>query len=138
MDDAEYVKKLVEDKLISALRTVGATKTLEELNSERDRFVEQVTQIVTPDLTHNGLTLEVATISKLDQTDPKNLRDDNIFDAQGKRTIAETTQLQLTARNALERAGEQQRKQKDVETRQAMLALERQQAEAEGGRALGI
>jgi flotillin len=131
MDDERYVGKLVEDKLISALRTVAATKTLEELNTQRDEFVKQVTDIVTPDLAHNGLTLEVATISKLDQTALQNLRDDNVFDAQGKRTIAAITQEQATARNDLERAGEQARKRKDVETRQAMLALERQQAEAE-------
>ena len=131
MDDERYVGKLVEDKLISALRTIAATKTLEELNTQRDEFVKQVTDIVTPDLAHNGLTLEVATISKLDQTALQNLRDDNVFDAQGKRTIAAITQEQATARNDLERAGEQARKRKDVETRQAMLALERQQAEAE-------
>jgi flotillin len=131
MDDERYVGKLVEDKLISALRTIAATKTLEELNTQRDEFVKQVTDIVTPDLAHNGLTLEVATISRLDQTALQNLRDDNVFDAQGKRTIAAITQEQATARNDLERAGEQARKRKDVETRQAMLALERQQAEAE-------
>ncbi|HZJ67914.1 MAG TPA: SPFH domain-containing protein [Kofleriaceae bacterium] len=131
MDDERYVSKLVEDKLISALRTIAATKTLEELNTQRDEFVKQVTDIVTPDLAHNGLTLEVATISRLDQTALQNLRDDNVFDAQGKRTIAAITQEQATARNELERAGEQARKRKDVETRQAMLSLERQQAEAE-------
>src|SRR5262249_60382310 len=105
MDDERYVGKLVEDKLISALRTVAATKTLEELNTQRDEFVKQVTDIVTPDLAHNALTLELATISRLDQTALKNLRDDNGFDAQGKRTIAAITQEQATARNALERAG---------------------------------
>jgi flotillin len=131
MDDERYVGRLVEDKLISALRTIAATKTLEDLNSQRDEFVKQVTEIVTPDLAHNGLTLEVATISRLDQTALHNLRDDNVFDAQGKRTIAAITQEQATARNELERAGEQARMQKDVETRQAMLALERQQSEAE-------
>jgi flotillin len=138
MDDERYVSKLVEDKLISALRTIAATKTLEELNTQRDEFVKQVTDIVTPDLAHNGLTLEVATISRLDQTALQNLRDDNVFDAQGKRTIAAITQEQATARNELERAGEQARKRKDVETRQAMLSLERQQAEAEADQAAQI
>lgn len=138
MDDERFVGKLVEDKLISALRTVAATKTLEELNSQRDEFVKQVTDIVTPDLAHNGLTLEVATISKLDQTALQNLRADNVFDAQGMRTIAEVTQKQQTERNELERAGEQARKKKDVETKQAMLALERQQAEAEADQAAQI
>ena len=131
MGDAAAVRSLVEDKLVSALRTVAATKNLEELNTERDRFMEQVTQIVTPDLAHNGLTLETATISKLDQTDPRLLKSDNIFDAQGLRTIAQITQEQLTRRNELERAGEQARKLQDVETRKKVLTLQQAEAEAE-------
>jgi uncharacterized membrane protein YqiK len=131
MRDAATVRALVEDKLVSALRTVAATKNLEELNTERDRFMEQVMQIVTPDLAHNGLTLETATISKLDQTDPKLLKSDNIFDAQGLRTIAQITQEQLTRRNELERTGEQARKLQDVETRKRVLMLEQAEREAE-------
>jgi flotillin len=131
MGVAANVRALVEDKLVSALRTVAATKGLEELNIERDKFMEQVTQIVTPDLAHNGLTLETATISKLDQTDPRLLKSDNIFDAQGLRTIAQITQEQLTRRNELERAGEQARKIQDVETRKRVLMLEQSEREAE-------
>lgn len=133
MGDQKYVASLVEDKLISALRQVAATKTLEELNTKRDEFMKEVRNVVTEDLTHNGLTLETATISKLDQTDPKNLRDDNIFDAQGKRTIAEITQKQLTERNRLEREGEQARTQQDVQTRTSILEMERAKAEALAG-----
>jgi uncharacterized membrane protein YqiK len=131
MGDAAAVRSLVEDKLVSALRTVAATKNLEELNTERDKFMEQVTQIVTPDLAHNGLTLETATISKLDQTDPKLLKSDNIFDAQGLRTIAQITQEQLTRRNELERSGEQARKLQDVQTRKQVLMLEQAEQQAE-------
>ena len=138
MGDAASVRALVEDKLVSALRTVAATKNLEDLNIERDKFMEQVMQIVTPDLAHNGLTLETATISKLDQTDPRLLKSDNIFDAQGLRTIAQITQEQLTRRNELERAGEQARKVQDVETRKRVLTLEQAQAEAEAQQAAAV
>lgn len=130
MTTPNHVRSLVEDKLVSALRTIAATMTLEDLNSERDKFMEQVMGIIKPVLDVNGLTLETATISRLDQTDPKSLRDDNIFDAQGKRTIAETTQSQLTKRNELERNGEQERMQQDVAAKQRMLELQRTQAEA--------
>ena len=129
MTDIDYVKTLIEDKLISALRTVAATKTIEQLNVERDDFMKRVTEIISPDLQHNGLTLETATISKLDQTDPKTLRDDNIFDAQGKRTISEITQAQLTDRNKLEREGEQARASQDLETKKKLLAFDQERAE---------
>lgn len=138
MGDHRHVASLVEDKLVSALRQVAATRTLEELNTKRDEFMKEVRNIVTEDLLHNGLTLETATISKLDQTDPKNLRDDNIFDAQGKKTIAEITQRQLTDRNRLEREGEQARTQQDVETRRRVLELERSKAEAEAAQAAEV
>lgn len=132
------VAKLVEDKLVSALRNVAAKRTLEQLNSDRDSFVGEVMKIVASDLQHNGLNLESVTISKLDQTDPGQLKDNNIFDAQGKRTIAEIVQRQLTERNALEKEGEQARAKKDVETRQQILTLDQTRAKAEAEQAAAI
>lgn len=131
MSDPTAVRALVEDKLVSALRTVAAQKTLEELNSDRASFMEQVTSIVRADLEHNGFTLEVPTLSSLDQTDPKLLNPNNVFDAHGLRTIAEITQAQRTKQNELERAGDQARKQQDVETKKRLLGLEQEQAQAE-------
>jgi len=130
MSPAE-VEKLVLEKAVSALRTVAATKTLEELNSNRDDFMRDVMQIVSPDLKHNGLTLETATISTLDQTSTENLDQSNVFDAEGLETIARITQQKMTERNRLEREGEQARKHQDVETRKKVLSYEQDQAEAE-------
>jgi len=131
LSNQEEIRKLIEDKLISALRTVAAKKKLEELNSDRDEFMKEVTGMVGTDLEHNGFMLETATISGLDQTPYDNLNDDNIFDAQGKRTIAEITQKQLTERNKLEKEGEQARTEQDVATRKKVLELEQERAEAE-------
>lgn len=127
------IKAVVEKKLISALRTVAAQKTLEELNSDRATFMEKVTEICAQDLVHNGLTLEAAAISHLDQTSSDELDPNNVFDAQGLRTIAEITERNKTETNEMVRAGEEARKRKDVQTRKAMLSLEqdKEQAEAE-------
>lgn len=124
------VATLIEDKLVSALRTSAAKKTLEQLNSDRDDFLKEVVQGVTGDLKHNGFLLETVTISKLDQTDVGTLKADNIFDAQGMRTIAEITQKNLTEKNTIVRQGEQARTAQDVETKTKILELERAQAEA--------
>ena len=131
MTNPSEVRALVEDKLVSALRTAAASKTLEELNSERDEFLADAMRLVGEDLKSNGLVLETVTISKLDQTDDRFLKAENIFDAQGKRKIAEITQQNLTERNRLLREGEHLRKQQDVAARQAVLELERQEQEAE-------
>ncbi len=132
------VAVLIEDKLVSALRTASARKTLEQLNSDREEFLKEVVSMVTTDLAHNGFTLESVTISKLDQTDTKSLKEDNIFDAQGLRTIAEITQSNLTKRNEIVRQGEQQRTAQDVHTRQQVLELERTRAEAEATQATQV
>jgi flotillin len=132
------VAVLIEDKLVSALRTSAARKTLEQLNSERNEFLTEVMTMVTSDLAHNGFTLESVTISKLDQTDTKNLKEDNIFDAQGMRTIAEVTQTNLTKRNEIIRRGEQERTIQDVAARQKILELDQTRAEAEAMQATQV
>ncbi len=133
-----FVAQIIEDKLVSALRTAAARKSLEQLNSERNEFLKEVVELVTQDLTHNGFTLETVTISKLDQTDVGNLKADNIFDAQGMRTIAEITQKNLTAKNEIVRRGEQERTAQDVATRKQVLELERARAEAEANQTAQI
>lgn len=134
----ETIKRLIEDKLVSALRTAAAIRTLEDLNTERDKFVKDVMSLVSDDLKHNGFTLETVTISSLDQASTAALRDDNIFDAQGKRTIAEITQEQATLRNLIERSAEQERLQQDVNAREKMLELEKTRQEAEARQASDI
>ncbi len=131
--NADSVKELVFDKLVSALRTVAANRTLYELNTKRDEFAEEVHKILALDLQHNGLTLETVTISKLDQTDSKFLSESNVFDAQGLKRLTEITQTALVQKNLLERDAEQAMQSKNVATRKEILKLEldQQQAEAE-------
>jgi uncharacterized membrane protein YqiK len=128
---AEGVSELVQEKLVSALRTVAATKDLVELHAKRDEFASAVQQIVIHDLAHNGLTLESVTISSLDQTDPTQLQDRNVFDAQGLRKIAEITQKARVERNEIEQESQKQVTQKNVATRKQVLDMERDQAEFE-------
>jgi uncharacterized membrane protein YqiK len=127
----DAVSELVQEKLVSALRTVAATKDLHELHSKRDEFATSVQQIVTHDLASNGLSLESVTISALDQTDPSALQERNVFDAQGLRKIAEITQKARVERNEIERDAEQQIVARNVTTRKQVLEMSRDQAEAE-------
>jgi uncharacterized membrane protein YqiK len=127
----EAVSELVEDKLVSALRTVAATKDLVELHAKRDEFASAVQEIVTHDLATNGLTLESVTISSLDQTDPSALQERNVFDAQGLRKIAEITQKARVERNQIEMEAQRLVVAKNVETKKKVLDMERDQAEFE-------
>ena len=132
------IRELVMEKLISALRTVAATRSLVELHTKRDEFAAAVQQIVTQDLQENGLTLESVTISSLDQTAVNLLKDDNIFDAQGKRRITEITQDQLVKRNEIERNAERDIRNKDVDTRKQILDLDKDREVAEATQARDV
>jgi flotillin len=125
------VSELVQEKLVSALRTVAATKELVELHAKRDEFASAVQQIVTHDLASNGLSLETVTISALDQTDPTQLQERNVFDAQGLRKIAEITMKAKVERNEIEQESSRMVVTKNVATRKQVLDMERDQAEFE-------
>ncbi|HET6384159.1 MAG TPA: SPFH domain-containing protein [Armatimonadota bacterium] len=129
--NAETIEALVSEKLVSALRAIASQMDLFEIHTKRDEFAEKVKEHVRADLEANGLLLESVTISELDQTDPKELSDNNVFDAQGKKKITEITAAAAVERNKLDRDAERQRTEKDVETRQFVLELERKKAEAE-------
>lgn len=128
---AGSVSNLVFEKLVSALRSVAATKDLVEIHAQRDEFASAVQTLVTSDLEQNGLTLESVTISRFDQTDQAMLSDNNIFDAQGKRKITEITQSALVERNRIEQEALREITMKNVQTRKETLELERDQAQAE-------
>jgi flotillin len=129
--NAETVEALVSEKLVSALRAIASQMDLFEIHTRRDEFAEKVKEHVRADLEENGLLLESVTISELDQTDPSELSDNNVFDAQGKKKITEITAAAMVERNKLDRDAERMRTEKDVETRQYVLELERRRAEAE-------
>jgi len=129
--DAHSVQSLIQEKLVSALRTVAATQALHALNAKRAEFAEAVQKIVAEDLKPNGLTLESVTISSLDQAPPQSLRpEENVFDAEGARTITEKVQSQRVARNTIQREADQKVKEQDVRTAQYLAQQEVLQATA--------
>ncbi len=129
--DATTVEELVREKLVSALRHAAAQMELFDIHAHRDEFAQVVQEHVRRDLSPNGIDLESVTISSLDQLDPGQLSTDNVFDVQGRRKATEITTAQLIETTRLEREAELQIEQKNVETRRAVLELQKQQAEAE-------
>lgn len=130
--DSDLVKALVMEKLVSALRTVAATKTLSDLNSKRKEFAQAVQEIVAEDLKHNGLTLESVTVSHLDQTPPDDMDGDrNTFDAEGLRTIEAIVQQNRVERANIKFSSERAIKAREVETAQQIYSLEVTQTKAQ-------
>ena len=127
--DRKTLEELFQAKFSEALKTVGKKMNFIDLYNERDQFKEQIVRIIGRDL--NGYSLEDAAIDFLEQTPLKLLDPDNILDSEGRKKIIDLTTQQRIKANEIQREGEKVIKKQDVEAREALLALERQQAEAE-------
>ncbi len=127
--DPLTLDELFSAKFSEALKTVGKQLDFVDLYKERDGFRDRIIQVIGKDL--NGYVLEDAAIDYLEQTPLNHLDSDNILDAQGIRKITELTAEQHIHTNEANREEEMRIKKKDVHAREAILELERQQAEAE-------
>lgn len=127
--DRAAVNELFNAKFSEALKTVGKQFDFVQLFENRQDFRDRIVEIIGNDL--NGYVLEDVAIDYLEQTSKASLDPSNILDAAGIRKITELTAAQNIVTNELERNEELAIKKKNVETREATLALERQQADAE-------
>lgn len=127
--DRVTLENLFQAKFSEALKTVGKRLDFIQLYNERDQFKEEIIKVIGRDL--NGYCLEDVAIDFLEQTPLKLLDPDNILDAEGRKKIIELTASQRVKANDIEREAQKTIKKQDVEAREAILALERQQAEAE-------
>lgn len=127
--DRGAVNELFNAKFSEALKTVGKQFDFVELFENRQDFRDRIIEVIGNDL--NGYVLEDVAIDYLEQTAKHSLDPSNILDAEGIRKITELTANQNVITNELERNQELAIQKKNVETREAALALERQQADAE-------
>ena len=123
------VNELFNAKFSEALKTVGKQIDFVKLFENRQEFRDSIVEVIGNDL--NGYVLEDVAIDYIEQTPRSSLDPSNILDAEGIRKITELTAAQNVITNELERNEELAITKKNVETREAMLALERQQADAE-------
>ncbi|GHU39910.1 hypothetical protein AGMMS50289_00540 [Betaproteobacteria bacterium] len=125
----ETLENLFSAKFSEALKTVGKSMDFVELYQARDHFRDEIIRQIGDDL--SGYILTDAAIDYLEQTPLSKLDPSNILDAQGIKKITDLTAVEHVRTNEFRRNEEMQIKKKDVETREAILELERQQADAE-------
>lgn len=130
-NDVTQLRELVEAKFVDALRSVAATMSLADLQEQRAAFVKSVQSTVSSDLELNGLELESASLTKLDQTDTKYFNPNNAFDAEGLAALTKITEAKRQERNLTVRNAEVAIAQQDLDARQKTLEIERQKKEAE-------
>lgn len=127
--DKEAVNELFNAKFSEALKTVGKNMVFLDLFENRIQFRERIIEVIGNDL--NGYALEDVAIDYLEQTPKSSLDPNNIQDSAGIRKITEITAVQNVETNRLEKDESLAITKKNVETKEAMLALERQQVDAE-------
>ena len=126
--DRAAVNELFNAKFSEALKTVGKQFDFVQLFENRQDFRDRIVEVIGNDL--NGYVLEDVAIDYLEQTSKASLDPSNILDAEGIRKITQLTAAQNVITNELERNEELAIKKKNVETREATLSLERQEADA--------
>jgi uncharacterized membrane protein YqiK len=127
--DQQTLQELFNAKFSEALKTVGKQLDFVDLYTKRDEFRDWIIRVIGTDL--NGYSLEDAAIDYLEQTPLHLLDKANILDAQGIRKITELTAKEAVQTNDYERNKEKEITRQDVEARETILELERQQADAE-------
>ena len=121
----ESLKELVEGKFVDALRTVAAEMTMENLHEKRGEYIRRVRDTVAEDLLKNGLELESASLTQLDQTDMEFFNPSNAFDAEGLTRLTESIETRKKKRNDIEQDTLIQIRNKNLETEKMSLEIDR-------------
>jgi uncharacterized membrane protein YqiK len=122
----EQLKELVEGKFVDALRTAAAEMTMEELHERRGAFIKRVRESVAEDLTKNGLELESASLTQLDQTGMEYFNPSNAFDAEGLTRLTEQIEHRKKQRNDVEQDTLVAIRNKNLEAEKLSLEIDRE------------
>ena len=122
----EQLKELVEGKFVDALRTAAAEMTMEELHEKRGAYVRRVRETVAEDLTKNGLELESASLTQLDQTGMEYFNPSNAFDAEGLTRLTEQIERRKKQRNDVEQDTLVAIRNKNLEAEKLSLEIDRE------------
>ena len=126
--DPDKVRNLLEAKVVSALRSYAATKTLNELHENREAIAQEMRSAVMESFKANGLILEEVTIATLEQTAKEHFKPDNVFDAQGLKIITDITSESRRKVHETEKRTSVAIRQRDLDTQLELLEIEKNEA----------
>ena len=124
--DPTALKEVIQGKLIDAMSTVAASMTLDEIHEGRQHFISQVSDIAREAVLQNGLELESASLTSLNQASLSYFDERNQFDAEGMTLIVKETEARRKLRNQIENETRVQISTKDFETEQRIIEIDRE------------
>ncbi|MEX0350300.1 MAG: flotillin family protein [Paracoccaceae bacterium] len=127
----ETVREVFAGSLIDAIQRAAATRTLEEIHLDRSGFSGDVAEAIEAQASKLGLTLVSASLIAVDQSDLSQWNENNAFNAQGMRRLAELVADQRKERIRIETETEVAVRESRLVQHQRQLQLQREEREAE-------
>src|SRR6267378_4602313 len=119
-------RDLLEGRFASALRTVAAQMTLEELHEQRQDYAQRVKAVALEGLAQNGLDLESVALVDLDQTNLEFFDSSNAFDAEGLTQLTETIESRRRMRNEIEQRTQVEIRAQNLDAQRKVLDIDRE------------
>lgn len=130
VNSADAVKSLLDGKLVSALRSVAATMTMEHLHANRADFIQKVQEALMTDLDMNGFQLESVSITHFDQTAFEHFNENNAFDAEGLTVLTRTIEERKKVRNDIVATNRVEIEQRNLDANNQSLAIAQEAEQA--------
>lgn len=127
--DPKTLEDLFTAKFSEALKTVGKRLNFEDLYKERQKFKDDIIDVIGKDL--NGFVLDDAAIDYLEQTPLEALDKDNIMDAEGIKKITDLTVVQNILTNELRQKERMEIGSQNLHADEAVFTFDQRRAEAE-------
>ncbi len=125
------MRSLFEGRFIDALQAVAAAHTMDELHEKRGDFVGKVGAQLRQNLSSNGLLLDSASLTRLDQAPFGTLDENNAFNAVGMRKLAEIISSNRKKRTEIEAEADIAVRQTQLDASKRRLKLQQQEEEAQ-------
>jgi uncharacterized membrane protein YqiK len=124
--DASALKQVIQGRLVHAMGVVASSMTMDEIHENRAGFITEVSKWIAPVLISNGLELETAALTSLNQAPISVFDPSNYFDAEGLTLIVRETEERLKLRNQIENDTRVQIKTRDFEAEQKLIEIDRE------------
>lgn len=122
---AELIKEVVQGRFVDSLLTAAASMAMDEIHVGRKEFMRQVSELVAPTLASNGIELENASLTSLNQSDISVFNPDNAFDAEGLTRLTHEIEERRKLKNQIENDARLEIKLKNYQTEQRAIEIDR-------------
>lgn len=125
MSNSTELREIVQGRFIDAMSAVAATMTMDEIHENRGLYMKRVAELAGQTLGADGLELENASLTSLNQSDVSVFNPNNAFDAEGLAQLTEQIEERRMLRNQIENDARIGITLKDYETEQRALEIAR-------------